>query len=71
MVSRSTYTASKQKVKPYNEGYRDFYSGQIANPYDQQTKDNRDWELGFNKAYFQNLEKVLEREARERGKKVS
>lgn len=71
MVSRGTHTTSKQTLKPYNEGYKDFYRGQIVNPYDDTTKNKRDWESGFNKAYFQNLERVLEREVKERSKEVS
>ena len=70
MVPRSTYTASKQKIKPFNEGYQSFLEGNLDNPYQVNTKDNRDWEMGFNKAYFKNKELVIERELRERSKKV-
>jgi len=45
-------------VKPYERGRRDFTVGNIANPYRKDSKDNRDWEYGFNKAYFFNLDKV-------------
>jgi hypothetical protein len=70
MVPRSTNTASKQTIKPFNEGYQAFLDGNLGNPYQANTKDNRDWEMGFNKAYFKNKELVIERELRERGKKV-
>lgn len=70
MVSRGTYTASKQKVKPFNEGYQAFLKGSLDNPYQVGTKDNRDWEVGFNKAYSKNKELVVERELRERSRKV-
>ena len=70
MVPRSTHTASKQKMKPFNEGYQSFLRGNLGNPYQVNTKDNRDWEMGFNKAYFKNKELVIERELRERSKKV-
>ena len=70
MVPRSTYTKSKQTIKPFNEGYQSFLRGDLGNPYQVNTKDNRDWEMGFNKAYFKNKELVIERELRERSKKV-
>jgi hypothetical protein len=62
-------------MKPFNEGYQAFLNGNLGNPYQVNTKDNRDWdnrdwEMGFNKAYFKNKELVIERELRERSKKV-
>ena len=75
MVPRSTYTASKQKMKPFNEGYQAFLKGDLGNPYQVNTKDNRDWEMGFNKAYFRNLDRVKlneqkQNESRRRGQKL-
>ena len=64
MVPRSTYTKSKQTIKPFNEGYQAFLNGNLGNPYQVNTKDNRDWEMGFTKAYFKNKELVVERELR-------
>jgi hypothetical protein len=52
-------------MKPYDEGYRAFRKGQLSNPYNKDTSRYRDWEFGFNKAYFDNLERVKEREARD------
>lgn len=57
-------------MKPFNEGYRAFLKGNLGNPYQVNTKDSRDWEMGFNKAYFKNKELLIERELRERSKKV-
>ena len=57
-------------MKPFNEGYQAFLNGNLGNPYQVNTKDNRDWEMGFNKAYFKNKELVIERELRERSKEV-
>lgn len=34
----------------------------LTNPYNPNTQRNREWELGFNKAYFQNLEQVQKKE---------
>jgi|TARA_R110002012_G_scaffold287532_2_gene479930 hypothetical protein len=45
-------------MKPYDEGMKAFKTGRLGNPYSKNTKQNRDWEMGFNKAYFYNLEKV-------------
>ncbi len=45
-------------MKPDSEGFKDFYKGQISNPYNEGTYRHREWQMGFNKAYFQNLEKV-------------
>ena len=40
------------------EGFKDFYNGNVTNPYAADTNSYRDWERGFNSAYFKNLEKV-------------
>jgi hypothetical protein len=48
-------------MKPFNEGIKAFKEGRLENPYKQDTKDYRDWEFGFNKAYFSNLERVQSR----------
>ena len=45
-------------MKPYEQGKQAFKSGKLGNPYRVQTKDNREWEMGFNKYYFLNLERV-------------
>lgn len=70
MVPRSTYTKSKQTIKPFNEGYQAFLNGNLGNPYQVNTKDNRDWEMGFTKAYFKNKELVVERELRKGSQEV-
>jgi hypothetical protein len=54
-------------MKPFNEGIKAFKEGRLGNPYRENTKDYRDWEFGFNKAYFSNLERV---EPRGRGHQV-
>lgn len=49
-------------MKPFQEGYKDFLQGQISNPYPVNTSKHQDWQFGFNKAYFKNLEIVQRRE---------
>ena len=67
MVSKRTGPTTKAKVaKPFNQGYRGFLVGNLTNPYSQNTKEYRDWEFGFNKAYFKNKEQVLDKESRRR-----
>ena len=49
-------------MKPYEQGKQAFKTGKLGNPYQDHTKENREWEVGFNKAYFSNLERVKEYE---------
>jgi len=49
-------------MNAFQKGMDAFKKGRLGNPYRPNTKDNRDWEFGFNRAYFANLEKVLENE---------
>jgi hypothetical protein len=39
-------------------GYRAFKRGRIINPYKKDSSFYKEWERGFNKAYFENLEKI-------------
>ena len=58
-------------MKPFHEGRRAFRKPKFeqtekgyileGNPYEKNTKDHRDWEFGFNKGYYENLEKLGER----------
>lgn len=57
-------------MNAFEQGYKDFGEGQTTNPYNEGTTKNRDWDLGFNKAYFRNLERVRELEAGARGQTV-
>jgi len=40
------------------KGNNAFYRGKISNPYKINTAFYKEWERGFNKAYFKTLEKV-------------
>lgn len=51
-------------MKPFEEGWQAFKRGNLGNPYPVDTQSHRDWEFGFNKAYFKNLE-VINAKAKE------
>lgn len=53
---------SGRHMRPFNQGIKAFREGRLDNPYKENTKDHRDWQFGFNKAYFSNLERVQARE---------
>ncbi len=50
----------------HEKGYKDFRQGRVVNPFPDDTMQYRDWEFGFNKAYFKNKEQVLDKESRRR-----
>lgn len=45
-------------MKRFHEGKRAFYKGQLDNPYEENTTAYRDWQNGFNSAYFENKKKL-------------
>lgn len=47
-------------MKSFEEGRKAFKSGDLGNPYPPDTNNNREWERGFNKEYFRQLEKLNE-----------
>tara|TARA_R110000822_G_C14894347_1_gene448172 strand:+ start:278 stop:454 length:177 start_codon:yes stop_codon:yes gene_type:complete len=53
-------------MKPFEEGKLAFRKGTLGNPYTINTKNNRDWEYGFNIGYFKNLEKVKKNERQQK-----
>ena len=38
------------------KGHRAFHRGKLTNPYKLNTSFHQEWQRGFNKAYFENLE---------------
>jgi len=44
-------------MKNVRKGISDFYKGNITNPFDEDTTDHREWQFGFNQAYYSNLER--------------
>lgn len=45
-------------MKAYEQGYKDFKNGNLDNPYRETSKSYKDWQRGFDKAYFDNLQQV-------------
>ena len=46
----------------YKRGSEDFMRGRVANPFHKDTMQYREWERGFNKAYFEKLKRVVKYE---------
>ncbi len=42
----------------YEEGQRAFYNGKLRNPYPSYHMRHKEWERGFNLAYFKNKSKL-------------
>lgn len=55
-------------MKAFPRGIKDFKTGQVTNPFNEGTSRAKDWERGFNKAYFENLARVVKNERRRRNK---
>ena len=50
-------------MKNVRRGMSDFYKGNITNPFPEDTTDHREWQFGFNKSYFENLERQKQYES--------
>jgi len=46
------------------EGRKAFKQGNLSNPYNDNSSKAKSWDFGFNRAYFENLEKVKKKEAK-------
>lgn len=57
-------------MNAFEQGYQDFLKGKLDNPYNPNTTKGKDWQFGFNKAYFRNLEKATKNEDRRRSQRV-
>ena len=44
------------------KGYKDFLQGRVVNPFPSDTMQYREWERGFNKAYFDQVKRVRDHE---------
>ena len=55
----------------YEQGYTAFKRGRVRNPYNTTTMQWREWERGFTKAYYEQLERILQYESGRRSKEVS
>jgi hypothetical protein len=47
-------------------GYDAFKHGRVVNPFNDDTMQYREWYRGFNKAFYDNLKRVKQHEARAR-----
>jgi hypothetical protein len=45
-------------MKAFEEGRSAFLTGQVGTPYPLSSNKYKEWERGFNKEYFRNLEKL-------------
>ena len=74
MINRFDYNGNKLskydaplKIQ-FEKGVQSFKRGKINNPYHYKTMQHREWQRGFNFAYFINLKNVKKYETRRRGK---
>ena len=51
-------------VIQYRKGIDDFQKGRLSNPFHKDTMQYREWNRGFNKAYFDRLRKVKKYESK-------
>ena len=51
-------------VIQYRKGMDDFHKGRLSNPFHKDTMQYREWNRGFNKAYFDRLRKVKKYESK-------
>jgi len=51
----------------YDKGYADFNKGRVGNPFAEDTMQYREWERGFNTAYYDQLKRVQQYDIRGRG----
>ena len=55
----------------YTMGFDGFRYNRLVNPFHKDTMQFREWNRGFNKAYFDNLKRVKDNEARTRSRAIS
>ena len=55
----------------YERGIKSFRKGKVKSPYPLNTMLHREWQRGFDFAYFVNLKRTKKYEARTRGKRDS
>ena len=54
----------------FNQGFSAFRRNKLMNPFSEMTMQSREWQRGFNSAYYIQLERVKNAEARRRGEKI-
>jgi hypothetical protein len=55
----------------YTMGFDGFRYNRLVNPFHKDTMQFREWNRGFDKAYFDNLKRVQDNEARTRSRTIS
>ena len=54
----------------FNQGFSAFKRRKLINPFSDKTMQSREWQRGFNSAYYVQLERVKNAEARRRSEKI-
>ena len=54
----------------FNLGFSAFKRKKLVNPFNDMTMQSREWQRGFNSAYYMQLERTKNVEARRRGEKI-
>ena len=54
----------------FNQGFIAFKRKKLVNPFNDMTMQSREWQRGFNSAYYMQLERTKNVEARRRGEKI-
>ena len=54
----------------FNQGFSAFKRKKLVNPFNDMTMQSREWQRGFNSAYYMQLERTKNVEARRRGEKI-
>jgi hypothetical protein len=54
----------------FNQGFNAFKRKKLTNPFNDMTMQSREWQRGFNSAYYIQLERVKNAEARRRSEKI-
>tara|TARA_R110000751_G_scaffold151136_1_gene256118 strand:+ start:2355 stop:2612 length:258 start_codon:yes stop_codon:yes gene_type:complete len=56
----------------FQKGYEDFKRGRMGSPFNKDTMQYREWNRGFDKAWDENLKRVIKHETiKKRGKAVA
>ncbi len=54
-------------MKPYDKGYKAFFYGDFNNPFNKGSFESKEWERGFNAAYFTNQQALKDNHYEARG----
>ena len=54
----------------FNQGFSAFKRKKLVNPFNDMTMQSREWQRGFNSAYYMQLERTKNVDARRRGEKI-